>query len=269
MFWPRAVHPLAPPCYAERAVPDLLLRLQYYAASGGRVLLSCHSQGSILGAAVLLQVETAVSARTSFLSYGSPLARLYGGFFPADFSPAALQRLGGFLADAPGPDRFTWRWRNLYRPSDPIGGAVFCERDPAPPGTAHPGDMDPGDVDPGGVDPGDVDVVLRDPVFARPARDPCYPPVLGHELLRRPGLHGDRRLLPGRAGGPPPGVTAAGERQRARGDAEQLADGQLGRVSGLAAVRVAVRARPAAAGPAPRAAVGRWPAVPAGSTRGA
>ncbi|MDT7578819.1 MAG: hypothetical protein QOK35_79, partial [Pseudonocardiales bacterium] len=165
-FWPRAVHPLAPPCYAERAVPDLLLRLQYYAASGGRVLLSCHSQGSVLGAAVLLQVETAVSARTSFLTYGSPLARLYGGFFPAYFSPAALERLGGFLADAPGPDRSTWRWRNLYRPSDPIGGAVFCVRDPAPPG-----------ADP---DPGDVDRVLRDPVFARPAGDPCYPPVLGH-----------------------------------------------------------------------------------------
>jgi hypothetical protein len=165
-FWPRAVHPLAPPCYAERAVPDLLLRLQYYAASGGRVLLSCHSQGSVLGAAVLLQVETAVSARTSFLTYGSPLARLYGGFFPAYFSPAALERLGGFLADTPGSDRSTWRWRNLYRPSDPIGGAVFCVRDPAPPGAAP--------------DPDDVDVVLRDPVFARPPGDPCYPPVLGH-----------------------------------------------------------------------------------------
>jgi hypothetical protein len=51
---------------------------------------------------------------------------------------------------------------------------VFCERDPAPPGAAHP---DAGDVD---VDVGDVDLVLRDPVFARPAGDPCYPPVLGH-----------------------------------------------------------------------------------------
>jgi hypothetical protein len=171
-FWPRAVHPLAPPCYAERAVPDLLLRLQHYAASDGRVLLSCHSQGSVLGAAVLLQLETAVSARTAFLTYGSPLARLYGGFFPAYFGDRALARLGGFLAEPPGraaagpPDRAAWRWRNLYRPSDPVGGAVFCERGPTPPGAPRHAE--------------DVDVVLRDPVFARPPGDPSPPPVLGH-----------------------------------------------------------------------------------------
>jgi hypothetical protein len=171
-FWPRAVHPLAPPCYAERAVPDLLLRLEHYAASGGRVLLSCHSQGSVLGAAVLLQAERAVSGRTAFLTYGSPLARLYGGFFPAYFGAHALTRLGGSLADDPatgrpaaGPgslDRTTWRWRNLYRPSDPLGGPVFAGRAPGP------------------EDPGDVDRALRDPVFARPAGDPSLPPVLGH-----------------------------------------------------------------------------------------
>ncbi len=171
-FWPRAVHPLAPPCYAERAVPDLLLRLRHYAASGGRVLLSCHSQGSILGAAVLLQLETAVSARTAFLTYGSPLARFYGGFFPAYFGDRALARLGGFLAGPPGrptagaADRAAWRWRNLHRPSDPVAGAVFCERDPTPPGAPRHAE--------------DVDVVLRDPVFARPPGDPCPPPVRGH-----------------------------------------------------------------------------------------
>ena len=185
-FWPRAVHPLAPPCYAERAIPDLIGRLQYLTGTeeegadqdAGTVLLSCHSQGTVLGAVVLMQVETATSARTSFLTYGCPLARLYGRFFPAYFSAQALARLGEFLRDplsddATGPDgaagpgeRAGWRWRNLHRPSDPIGGAVFVEHALLAARV--------------GTDTGDVDQPLRDPAFARPPGDPCYPPIRGH-----------------------------------------------------------------------------------------
>jgi hypothetical protein len=173
-FWPRAVHPLAPPCYAERAIPDLMHRLRHLTA-GGHVLLSCHSQGSVLGAAVLLQVERAVSARTTLLTYGSPLARLYGRFFPAYFNARTLARLGGLLDGSPGtPDpagtgRTGWRWRNLHRPSDPIGGAVFVDHDLTFPRAAHPS-----------ADTGDVDRPLLDPVFARPAGDPCPSPIHGH-----------------------------------------------------------------------------------------
>jgi hypothetical protein len=180
-FWPRAVHPLAPPCYAERAIPDLILRLQYLTGTGtgaegadqddGTVLLSCHSQGSVLGAVVLLQVDTPTSARTAFLTYGSPLARLYGRFFPAYFSATALRRLGGFLSEAPADParRSAWRWRNLYRPSDPIGGAVFVDRSPALPEAARPA-----------ADPGDVDRPLLDPTFGRAPGDPCHPRIRGH-----------------------------------------------------------------------------------------
>ena len=168
-FWPRAVHPLAPPCYAERALPDLMLRLRHL-TTAGRVLLSCHSQGSVLGAAMLLQVERPVSARTALLTYGSPLARLYGRFFPVYFSRQALTRLGVFVSDDPADTgRTAWRWRNLHRPSDPIGGAVFVDRPPQFPRAAHPG-----------ADPGDVDRPLLDPVFPRAAGDPCYPRIRGH-----------------------------------------------------------------------------------------
>ena len=194
-FWPRAVHPLAPPCYAERAVPDLIGRLEYLTGTGtdgagkddGTVLLSCHSQGSVLGAVVLMQVGTPTSARTAFLTYGCPLARLYGRFFPAYFSGTALDRLGGFLRDtdtdtdtdhrrcatddhrpaaADAVERATWRWRNLYRRSDPIGGAVFVDRPPVWSSAR--------------ADPDDVDRPLLDPVFARSPGDPCSPPIRGH-----------------------------------------------------------------------------------------
>lgn len=189
-FWPRAVHPLAPPCYAERAVPDLIRRMEYLTGTGndgagrdeGTVLLSCHSQGTVLGAVVLMQVGTATSARTAFLTYGCPLARLYGRFFPAYFSGTALDRLGRFLRDtditgvgvaddrtaaAAGADeRATWRWRNLYRRSDPIGGAVFVDRPPVWSSAR--------------ADPDDVDRPLLDPVFAHSPGDPCSPPIRGH-----------------------------------------------------------------------------------------
>ncbi|MEV4543190.1 hypothetical protein [Micromonospora echinaurantiaca] len=178
-FWPRATHPLAPPCYAERAVPDLTRRIRYLGCTcGGRVVLSCHSQGTVIGAAVVMQLSYAESARVALLTYGSPLRRIYARFFPAYLGPAALSRTGAFLVGAPldltDSARARWPWRNLYRPSDPIGGWIL---------------RDVTAVDMGG-DQGatagiagatqDVDRRIIDPVFARPVGDNSYPATLGH-----------------------------------------------------------------------------------------
>lgn len=143
-FWPRAAHPLAPPCYAERTVPDLLIRMRPVHASGGLVLLSGHSQGSVLAAAAALQLSSTEQRRSALLTYGSPLRRLYARFFPAYLGVAELEALR---------DRVPW-WRNLWRRTDPIGGPVEL--------------------------PG-VDVELPDPEsFGRPPGDPAYPPIRGH-----------------------------------------------------------------------------------------
>ncbi|MEV5874591.1 hypothetical protein AB0L75_10235 [Streptomyces sp. NPDC052101] len=150
-FWPRAAHPFAPPCHAERAVPDLTWRMATWTRrTGGRLVLSGHSQGSVLAAAAAWQLPLSVRGRTALLTYGSPLERLYGRWFPAHFGPPALAALHRDVAC----------WGNLYRRTDPIGGPV---RVPDEAGSA-------------------VDhAPLRDPLaYGRTAAHPLPAPILGH-----------------------------------------------------------------------------------------
>ncbi|MGA5702919.1 hypothetical protein [Peterkaempfera bronchialis] len=115
-FWPRAAHPFAPPCYAERAVPDLVSRVRAWCDRGPvcRIVVSAHSQGTVIAAAALWQLPESVRHQVSLLTYGSPLRRLYGRFFPAYMGPEDLARLRRHIP----------AWRNLYRYTDPIGGPV-------------------------------------------------------------------------------------------------------------------------------------------------
>ncbi|MFG2681471.1 hypothetical protein [Streptomyces sp. NPDC048392] len=154
-FWPRAAHPFAPPCYAERAVPDLTWRMATWTrATGGRLVISGHSQGSVLAAAASWQLEPSVRRRVALLTYGSPLERLYGRWFPAHFGPAALASLHAEV-DC---------WRNLYRPTDPIGGPVRL---------------------PGGSGPAVDRAPLKDPLtYGRTALHPLPAPILGHSDYR-------------------------------------------------------------------------------------
>ncbi|MCO4696141.1 hypothetical protein LRR80_02198 [Streptomyces sp. RO-S4] len=166
-FWPRAAHPFAPPCYAERAVPDLTWRIATWTrATGGRLVLSGHSQGSVLAAAAAWQLPPSARRRVALLTYGSPLERLYGRWFPAHFGPEALSSL----------HREVVCWRNLYRSTDPIGGPVRL-----------PGDGGP-----------DVDrPPLRDPLaYGRTAEHPLPAPILGHsDYQADPAFAEERRLL--------------------------------------------------------------------------
>jgi len=161
VFWPRAFHPLAPPSYAERAVPDLQERISRLskdrAGGSGRILLMAHSQGTVLAVAALEQLPSssapAAAGRVGLVTYGAPLTRLYRRAFPAYFG----DRLFTELYETVGTPAS--RWRNFYRRTDLIGGRVFTGPD-------------------GGH--GDADVCLRDPSTRwYVPRDP-EPPVLGH-----------------------------------------------------------------------------------------
>ncbi|HET8682466.1 MAG TPA: hypothetical protein VFM54_11410, partial [Micromonosporaceae bacterium] len=148
-FWPRGAHPLAPPCYAERAVPELVTRAAFLAGQGG-VVLSGHSQGSVLVAATALQLPSQERGRTALVTYGSPLARLYARFFPAFVDAGVLARVGDTVT---GPGQQP-RWVNLWRDTDPIGGPVHVVG---------------------------VDQRLRDPAgFDIPPCDTVHPAVAGH-----------------------------------------------------------------------------------------
>ncbi|WP_399442433.1 hypothetical protein [Streptomyces sp. WAC08241] len=151
-FWPRAAHPFAPPCYAERAVPDLTWRMSSWTRrTGGRLVISGHSQGSVLAAAAVWQLKPATRRRVALLTYGSPLERLYGRWFPAYFGPEALGSL----------NRTVHCWSNLYRATDPIGGPVRVVAEDGRPAVDEP--------------------VLLDPVAYGRTRDhPLPEPILGH-----------------------------------------------------------------------------------------
>lgn len=119
-FWPRAAHPLAPPCYAERCVPELTTRVKYLVDNGHGVVLSAHSQGSVLAAATLLAFPPVRAENVRLITYGAPLQRLYGWFFPAYFARDQLVHLHKRVPE----------WRNLWRETDPIGGPINLELSP-------------------------------------------------------------------------------------------------------------------------------------------
>jgi hypothetical protein len=164
-FWPRAVHPLAPPCYAERAVPEVVDRIRLltgypgsepndashlHAQAGqpdlprtrgltvppGPLLLTGYSQGSVIAPAVVAQLPAEVLPHVALLTLACPARRLYGRAFPAYFGWPQLDALARLLDATTAPDQPSaagqpqGRWKNLRRRSDYIGSWIFAEPRP-------------------------------------------------------------------------------------------------------------------------------------------
>ncbi|WP_456787255.1 hypothetical protein [Cellulomonas sp. P5_C5] len=120
-FFPRSFHPFAPPAYAERAVPELTRRIWRLHDNGGRVVVSAHSQGSVIAAAALGRTSGRAGQEPAIgvVTFGSPLGKLYRWAFPALFSDGFL---AGITDDRAGIGPVLWR--NVYYATDYIGGDV-------------------------------------------------------------------------------------------------------------------------------------------------
>ena len=151
-FWPRAAHPFAPPCYAERVVPEITARARWALGDDPRraVVLSGHSQGSLICVAVACRLN-GQAPRLRLLTYGSQVRAIYGRVFPAAAGPSALgyvptqgpTRLAEAWPDVPDgrpqaqPETTGLRhqlgdpthWVNLFRRGDPLGYRVYSDRD--------------------------------------------------------------------------------------------------------------------------------------------
>jgi hypothetical protein len=130
-FWPRRFHAIGAPCYAERAVPELRGRIEHHLRKGRAVIVSAHSQGSVIAYAALVGLVAAPAAqeedevvdirRVALATYGSPLTTMYGPNFPAYFG---VTDTFGLLREALAPIAGAG-WRSFYRPTDYIGKRVF------------------------------------------------------------------------------------------------------------------------------------------------
>lgn len=119
-FWPRRHHPFAVRPYSHVAVPVLRDQILRLTGGGDRLLVSAHSQGSILALCALATLSSDARTRTALVTYGSHAAGLYRRGFPEYFDAAEVVGVAPGLGKAPRP-----RWHNFYRLTDPIGGPIF------------------------------------------------------------------------------------------------------------------------------------------------
>ncbi len=147
-FWPRRFSPLAVRAYSEQAIPELQGRIVHHVRGDDRpraLVLSAHSQGSILGFAALDSLPDDDLRHVAFVTYGSPISTIYTTFFPACFGG---DEVGQLRSRVPSPGTGLVGWKNFYRQTDPIGGPAFGESDPADQELADPFPGTAADPDP-------------------------------------------------------------------------------------------------------------------------
>ncbi len=127
-FFPRAGHPFTPPCYAERAVPEVTKRIKRWMkeeGDDGHVILSAHSMGGTIAVAAVLSLHGERAddtvARVGLLTHGVQLRPFFSRFFPEVFGPRVLGIRGTTGPTLLGAD--PWKRQVLEdnrRPASPL-----------------------------------------------------------------------------------------------------------------------------------------------------
>ncbi len=95
-YLPQTGHPFGPPCYAERAVPEIAGRLNaWLRRPGRRAVLSAHSMGGVLAVSSLGLLASTdrtrkLLSRISLLTFGVQLRPFFGRMLPELLGPAVL-----------------------------------------------------------------------------------------------------------------------------------------------------------------------------------
>ncbi|WP_433408112.1 hypothetical protein ACQPZU_17435 [Saccharomonospora azurea] len=123
-FWPRVAHPVVPPSYALKVVPELAERAkEHLRAPDSRVVLSGYHVGGLLTVITAGRLSADLSAaeleRLGLLTAGTPLQWGYQRAFPGVFGHNSLVRLYSKLDG---------HWRGLCRGTDTFGGGATTWR---------------------------------------------------------------------------------------------------------------------------------------------
>ncbi|MCL1599936.1 MAG: hypothetical protein M3112_00190 [Actinomycetia bacterium] len=154
-FFPRRFHPLAPPCYAERAVIDVRDRLIWLGKEEAKTIVVAHSEGTMITFAALISLCPIVRevpggplitvehpqptgnelSNLAWVTYGCMLNRLFGRAWPDQLRAVDMRRLKVYLDEPeldlpedPFPPALIGRlprWMNFGRYTDYLGGRVF------------------------------------------------------------------------------------------------------------------------------------------------
>lgn len=102
-------------------MPEFQGRINHHVQAGRRVLVSAHSQGSVIAFAALTSLGKQKLTSVALVTYGCPITTLYGALFPAYFGDTQIRGLRGKLLGGA-----EMGWWNFWRKTDPIGGPVFA-----------------------------------------------------------------------------------------------------------------------------------------------